>query len=49
LRVKLASVRYLLQNGKVYGGEIWHADAHHPCALPLGCLMSIGVIVGKKM
>jgi len=45
LRVELASVTYLLRNG----GEIWHADACRPCAGPLGGLMSIGVIVGKKM
>jgi len=49
LRVELASVTYLLRNGATYGGKIWHADACHPCAGPLGGLMSIGVIVGKKM
>jgi len=33
----------------MYGGEILHADACHPCAGPLRGLTRIGVIDGKKM
>jgi len=49
LRVALSVCVCYLQNGSTYGGEIWHADACHPCARPLWGLMSIGVIIGKKI
>ena len=39
------SVSYLLQNGLMYSGDIWHADACRPCAGPLRGPMSIGIIV----
>jgi len=49
LRVSLASACYLLQNGAMYCGEIWHADACRLWAgLGLG-LISILAIVRKKI
>jgi len=43
------SVWYLLRNGAMYGGEIWHAVARHPCTGPLWGLWSTEVIVVKKI
>jgi len=40
---------FYLRNGSTYDSKIWHVDARHPCAGPLWDLLSIGVIVGKKM
>jgi len=48
LKVALAAVCYL-RNGVKYGGEILRADARRVCAGHGLGLMSIGVIVGKKM
>ena len=49
MKVALACVRYLLPNGPTYGGEIWQADACRVCVTYGLGLMSIGVIIGKKM
>jgi len=49
LRVALASAGYLLQNGETNGDEILHADACRHCAWHRLGLLSMGVIVGKKI
>jgi len=48
-RLSCFSVCYLLRNGSTYGRKIWHVDAWR-CSAILGLgLLSIGVIVGKKI
>ena len=45
----LASVRDKLGNGATYGGEILHADPGRACVTYGLGLISIGVIIGKKI
>jgi len=47
--VALASARDKLDNGVTYGGEIIHADPDRACEGHGLGLMSIEVIVGKKI
>jgi len=43
------SVSKLLLNAASYNGDIWHAAAWRPCPGLLLVLVSIGVVVTKKM
>jgi len=49
LTVALASLQDNLQNGATYVGNILHADLHGTCEGHGLGLMSIGVIIGKKI
>jgi len=48
-RVALACVRDKVGNGATYGGEILHADSCGACEGHGLGLMSMGVVIGKKI